>query len=199
MQIRCECGEFRAELTGFPKNTPGRLACYCNDCQAYLHYLKRSDLLDSAGGTEVVPVYPSEFKFVSGVEHLRCTRLSPNGLHRWSTACCNTPIANTRPGFPWVGILHRPYNVVDPRFLEKTLGQIRSRIHGRFASATPPEGTSDKIRFRDALVVMPFLLKGFLLGKQKSSPFFKPDGSPIVEPQVVPREERERIEASLKK
>src|SRR6476646_2142775 len=107
MEIQCECGRFRAELTSFPRNTPGRLACYCDDCQTYAHFLGRADLLDAAGGTEVVPAYPAEVKFVAGKELLACTRLSPRGMFRWSTTCCNTPIANTMPGFPWAGIFYR--------------------------------------------------------------------------------------------
>lgn len=68
MNIQCECGKFRAELEKFPKNTPGRAICYCDDCQTYLHYLGRSDLLDSAGGTQIIPVYPSEMKVLQGLD-----------------------------------------------------------------------------------------------------------------------------------
>lgn len=102
MNIGCECGKFRAELEKFPGNTPGRLVCYCDDCQTYMHYLKRTDLLDSAGGTEIIPIYPSEMKILQGREVLKCIRLSPKGLHRWTTTCCNTPIGNIQPGFPWI-------------------------------------------------------------------------------------------------
>ena len=198
MQIQCECGAFHAELTAFPRNTPGRLACYCDDCQTYLHYLGRADLLDSAGGTEVIPVYPAEMKLTQGREFLQCTRLAPNGLLRWSTTCCNTPIANTRPGFPWLGILHKPYTVKDAQYLEKTLGAVKSRIKGRFARGTPPEGTSANIGFKDAFTVLPFLLKGRILGKAKPSPFLKEDGvTPIVPPYVLSLEERNLIRQKL--
>jgi hypothetical protein len=196
--IQCECGKFQAELTDFPKNSPGRLACYCDDCQTYLHYLGRADLLDSAGGTEVIPVYPAEFNILKGKEVLQCLRLSPNGLNRWYTTCCKTPIGNSRPKFPWVGLIHRVYNVKDPSFLEKTFGPVRSRIQGRFAKGTPPKGTSQKLTFKDFLAVFPFLLKGAVLGKSKNSPLFHRDGvTPIVTPKILSLEERNQIRQKL--
>jgi hypothetical protein len=198
MQIRCECGKFRAELTTFPRNTPGRLACYCDDCQTYLHYLGRSDLLDAAGGTEIIPVYPSEIKFLEGMNVLKSTCLSPKGLIRWSTTCCNTPIANTRPQLPWAGFLNRVFNIEDPSYLEKVLGPVKSRIKGRFARGTPPIGTAPNLRLKDITTVLPFLLKGLLLSKTKNSPFFKKDGvTPVVEPQILRLEERTAIRHRL--
>ncbi len=196
--IQCECGKFQAELTHFPEHSPGRLACYCDDCQTYLHALGREDLLDSAGGTEVIPVYPADCKILSGQEVLKCNRLSPNGLYRWSTTCCNTPIANTRPGLPWLGIIYRAYTAKDPRVLENTFGPVRSAIMGRFARGTPPPYVSSRIGFKDMLTVLPFLLKGKLLGRAKPSPFFRADGvTPIVAPIVVPVEQKNAIRAKL--
>jgi hypothetical protein len=198
MQIRCECGTFRAALTGFPANTPGRLVCYCDDCQTYLHWLERADLLDAAGGTEVIPVYPSEFKIVAGREVLKSMRLSPDGLLRWYCSGCKTPIANTRPKFPWVGVVHRAYSVDDPGLLERVLGPVRSRINGRFARGVPPAGTSPGMRLKDMAVVFPFLFKGAVLGRAKHSPFFEEDAvTPAVSPIVVPAEERVALRRRL--
>lgn len=199
MEIQCDCGKFKAELTHFPKNSPGRLACYCDDCQTYLHHLGRADLLDSVGGTEVVPVYPAEIKITQGREQLKCLKLSPDGLIRWYTACCNSPIANTRPKMPWVGLLARNYNVKDKRFLDKTFGPVRSGIKGKFArGGKPPAGISDDIGFKDFVAVVPFLLKGKLLGRTKNSPFFDADGvTPIATPTVLTLEERNKVRQQL--
>jgi hypothetical protein len=198
MQIQCECGKFRAELVNFPRNTPGRLACHCDDCQVYMHRLNRADLLDAAGGTEVIPVYPAEIKIVAGREVLKCLQLSPNGLYRWYAGCCNTPVVNTKPGFPWAGIVNRMYSVEDPGFLERTFGPIKSRIMGRFARGTPPSGTAANIDFKGFVTVLPFLLKGMLLGKAKHSPFFEQDGrTPIVPPVVVPLDEKNALRQKL--
>jgi hypothetical protein len=198
MQIQCECGKFRAQLEKFPRNTPGRLVCYCDDCQTYLHHLNRADLLDSVGGTELVPVYPSDMKIVAGREVVKCLRLSPNGLYRWYAGCCNMPVANTKPGFPWAGIVHRAYAVKDPGYLERTFGPVKSRIKGRFAKGTPPSGTPSDMDFKSFITVLPFLLKGLLTGKAKNSPFFENDGqTPIVPPVVLSLDERSAIRHRL--
>lgn len=198
MQIQCECGKFRAQLEKFPRNTPGRLACYCDDCQTYAHYLNRVDLLDAAGGTEVVPVYPVDMKILEGRDVIKCVRLSPNGLYRWYAGCCNTPVAATRPGFPWLGLVHRVYDVKDPGYLARTLGPVKSRIMGRFAQGTPPDGTAAKIDFKGFMTVFPFLFKGLLTGKARHSPFFEQDGrTPIIAPIVVPAAERTAIRRKL--
>lgn len=191
MEIQCECGNFRARLKAFPKNTPGRLVCYCDDCQTYLHYLKRGDLLDVHGGTEVIPAYPADIELLSGREHLRCTRLSPNGTFRFTTSCCNTPIVNLRPGMPWAGLLRGVYTAKDADPLEQALGPIRSRVMGRYAKGTPPAGTPEKFNFKAVKSVLPFVLKGMLLRKAKPSPFFAEDGiTPIVTPYILTKAER---------
>jgi hypothetical protein len=189
MEIQCECGKFRAELTKFPKNTPGRLRCYCDDCQSYLHYLKRADLLDANGGTEIIPVYPSDIRIVQGKEFLRCTRLSPRGMYRFSTTCCHTPIVNTAPGRPWAGTHRRAHTAKDARSLDQIFGHVRASIMGKFAHGTPPAGTPATFNFQGFLIVMPFILKGKILRKAQHSPFF--DGeTPIVPTHVLTKEER---------
>lgn len=194
MQIQCECGKFRAELTGFPKNTPGRLKCYCDDCQSFLHHLGRADLLDENGGSEVIPAYPAEFKVIAGKEFMRCTRLHATGMFRFSTACCNTPIANTDPKRPWAGIHRRMFTAKDPHQLDKTLGAIKSSVMGKYAKGQPPPGTPQKFDFKGIRAVMPFLLKGSLLGKAKGSPFFE-NGESIATPKVLSTEELRALRA----
>ena len=186
MEIQCECGKFRARLKAFPRNTPGRLVCYCDDCQAYLHHLKRDDLLDAHGGTEVIPAYPADVEILSGREHLKCTRLTPNGTFRFSTSCCNTPVANTRPNYPWAGFLRCVYTAMDAHQLDQALGPVRCRVMGRYAKGMPPAGTHAKFNLKAFIPVMPFILKGVLLKKSRPSPFFAEDGrTPIVTPQIV--------------
>jgi len=183
-EIGCDCGKFKANLTAFPKNTPGRLACYCNDCRQFLEKIDRTDLLDEFGGTEIVPVYPSEIEFSQGKEHLQCHRLTKKGLHRWKTSCCNSPIANTKVGFPWIGLFHSTYTATDPESLTR-LGNIKSRIFGRDAKEGAPFKISNKISFSDFLVVLPFVVKGKILKKQRHSPFFENDGTtPVCTPHV---------------
>ena len=192
MEIQCECGKFRAKLKAFPDSTPGRLVCYCDDCQQYLRYLKRTDLLDANGGTEVIPAYPADVEILCGREYLRCIRLSPRGTFRFFASCCNTPIANTRPGEPWAGFLRFVYTAGgDARKLDQVLGPVRSRIMGRYAQGTPPVGTPEKFNLKAFLTVMPFMLKGKLLGKTRPSPFFAENGATaIAVPHVLSEAER---------
>jgi hypothetical protein len=188
MEIQCECGKFRAELTKFPKNTPGRLKCYCDDCQAYLHHLKRTDLLDENGGTEIIPTYPADIKLIAGKEHVQCVRLIPKGMFRFATTCCNTPIANTDPKRPWAGVHRRMFTTKDPHKLDNALGPIKSSIMGKFAKGTPPPGTPQTFDFKGALIVFPYIIKGMILGKSKGSPFFE-NGQPITVPKILTSEE----------
>lgn len=195
MEIQCQCGKFRARLKGFPGRSPGRLVCYCDDCQAYLRHLQRADLLDSNGGTEVIPAYPADVEILQGKEHLKCTRLSPAGTFRFSTTCCNTPVANTRPGQPWAGFLRCVYTAAgDAKGFDQLLGPVRSRIMGQYATGTPPAGTPRKFNLRALLSVMPFMVKGKLLGKARPSPFFAENGTePIVAPHVLTEAERRAL------
>ena len=191
MEIQCDCGKFRAELTQFPKGTPGRLICYCKDCQA-LHYLKRDDLLDANAGTEIIPAYPADIKLVSGKEFMGCVRLSPTGMYRFFTTCCQTPIANTDQTRPWAGINHRMYTVYDPNKLINALGDVKSRVMGRDAKGKPPLGTPQKFDLKAMAMVLPFILKGLIFGKARPSPFFK-NGEAIVATKVLSREERSKL------
>jgi hypothetical protein len=186
MQISCECKKFRAELKTFPKNTPGRLKCYCDDCQTFLHHLGRGDLLDENAGTEVVPIYPADFKILSGQENLKCTRLSAKGMYRFSTSCCNTPIANSRAGLPWLGVFRATFNVNE---LERALGPVRASIMGKFAKGTPPKGTPQTFNLKGFLMVFPYILKGKILKKGAPSPFFSAQFEPIVMPRILSEDE----------
>lgn len=187
MDVQCECGSFRARLKAFPKATPGRLVCYCDDCQFYLRYLQRADLLDANGGTEVIPAYPADVEVISGLASLRCIRLTAGGLFRFSASCCHTPVINTRPGLPWAGFLRCTY----PSDVDRTLGPVRGRIMGRYARGTPPAGTPARSNLKALAAVMPFMLKGKLLKKSRPSPFFNDDGvTPVALPHVLTDAER---------
>lgn len=192
MEIQCDCGKFRAELTQFPKNTPGRLICYCDDCQAFLHYLKRPELLNENGGTEIIPAYPADIKIIAGKDVVKCVRLHSKGMYRFFTSCCHTPIANTDPTRPWAGINYHMYITKDPSVLDRELGPVKSSIMGKYAKGKPPAGTPQTFDFKGMVTVLPFIIKGKVLGKAKQSPFFH-NGEAIVVPKVLTAEERSKI------
>lgn len=198
IEIQCDCGQFKAEIKNFPKETPGRLGCYCDDCQSYAIFLKRTDILDQAGCTEVVPTYPGNINFKQGSENLICYRLSEKGMYRWSTTCCNSPIANTSPASPWVGLHARIFLQKDKNYLQTSLGAVRARIMGKFAKAKPEIGTANKMNFKGIVTVLPFLLKGQILKKWKDSPFFQEDGvTPIKKPHVLTSQDLSSLKAEF--
>ncbi len=198
MNIQCQCGSFQAKLSHFPKQSPGRMVCYCDDCQSYLHFIKKQNLLDANGGTEIVPVYPSNFQITAGINHMRGVRLNEKGMYRWYASCCQTPIANTRPDMPWVG-MHAgmlPYKNDQER--TQYLGKVKNRVLGKFGHGQLPPDTSYKFKPRDFLGLMPFILKGIFLGKSKNHPFFKaPKFTPIADIYLLNTDERKNILRSI--
>ena len=142
--LRCRCGEVEGRVINASPQTVNRVVCYCDDCQAFLHYLGRTDLLDAHGGTDIVQVAPASLSFHRGGERIAGVRLSPRGLYRWYADCCKTPVGNTLgPSIPFVGIVAKAFEGGAPDDLfGKAIG-----IQGRFAIGTAPEG-STKLSFR---------------------------------------------------
>src|SRR5438552_314245 len=104
--LQCRCGTIKGYVVrpGMAK----RAVCYCKDCQAFAHFLKRADtVLDEHGGTAIVATVPKQVHFTQGLEALACMSLSDHGLIHWYASCCNTPIGNTPRDFktPYVGLI----------------------------------------------------------------------------------------------
>src|SRR4051794_38481885 len=130
-------------------------------------------------------------KIVAGKELVECTRVKPDGMFRFSTSCCNTPIANTQPGRPWAGFHRRMFS----KAVEESLGPVKSSIMGKYAKGTPPPRTPQTFDFKGMKLVLPYILKGILLGKAKHSPFFA-NGEAIVPPEVLSADERQAARAA---
>src|SRR5215831_10649790 len=104
-ELRCRCGKVRGRVADPSPRTVNRVVCYCDDCQAFAHRLGRADLLNTQGGSDIVQVAPAALTFVQGQDRIVGLRLTPKGLYRWHTSCCNTPVGNTLgPAVPFVGI-----------------------------------------------------------------------------------------------
>jgi hypothetical protein len=184
VKFQCDCGAFTADTGEGWKSSPGRLVCYCDDCQEFAQQIGRADVLDEFGGSEIIPVYPNQITITSGVDKLCHTALSNKGPIRISTTCCNSPILNTRANFPWAGVFNTAFVSADSNALEK-FGNIKARIMGKFAKPSAPYKISEKISLRDMLVVMPFIVKGKITGKHKGSAFFEEDGeTPVSTPRA---------------
>src|SRR4051812_39818162 len=57
--LGCRCGRVRGTVTRAAPASVNRVICYCDDCQAFAHWLARADLLDAHGGTDIVQLAPA--------------------------------------------------------------------------------------------------------------------------------------------
>lgn len=190
--IQCTCGI----LKGTVNQTEGvnRGVCYCADCQAFAHFLGRNnEILDDLGGTNIIQTLPKNINFTEGTENLACMRLTENGLLRWYTTCCNTPIGNTPSSFKtsFVGLVHICLGPAEGA-LDDSFGPIRMRVHTKYAKGEPKPKSMGL-----AATVMRFtgmLLRARLDGSYKQTPFFVAEsGTPIVCPKVLSRQELEDV------
>ena len=183
--IGCTCGAVRGELD--PGAVYAPVVCYCRDCRAFARVLGRPDILDAAGGTDIVTMRPSGLRLLKGRDRVACLSLSPNGPLRWHTACCNTPIGNTarNPAVPYVGIPVAGLGVGEVD-IERVFGSRPMVVHAGSATSQvrrTPLRTGIGIARIACGVLMAKLASG------RAHPFFK-DGHPLAEPRVLTLEER---------
>lgn len=190
--LRCRCGTLRG-LVAHPERV-SRGVCYCKDCQAFAHFLgKTDDILDEMGGTDVMATLPKYVTFTQGLEALACMSLTETGMLRWYTSCCNTPIGNTPRDFriSHVGLIHTCL-ANPPGTLDESFGPVRMRVNTKSAKGKPktlPISTVTSIlRFLSSLI------RTRLDGSYKTTPFFTPDqGTPVIPPKVLSSDERVRL------
>ncbi len=200
--LRCSCGALRGTIREVAPERGNRVVCYCNDCQAFAHYLGRADeVLNARGGTDVFQLSQAQVEISEGNNHLACMRLTPKGLTRWYAACCNTPIGNTlaKSTFPFIGVIH---NCTDhethgqPR--DVALGPVRGHVNGEVGFE---DDNGRKLRFFEQVPVLwgavRLLLGGWLRREGRHSPFFR-EGRPCVEPIVLSSEENRELYARLR-
>jgi hypothetical protein len=187
--LQCLCGTVKGRVTDPPR--VNRAVCYCRDCQAFAHFLGRAgDILDSQGGTDVIQTIPARVTFTEGRAALACMRLSKNGLMRWYTACCKTPIGNTLPSFrfSFVGLIHNCVENVDVP-LDSSFGPVRMRINTKGAKGTAVPGTFGATS--GILRVLTMVARARIDGSYKRTAFFSVDsGAPIATPTVLSQGER---------
>ena len=189
--IRCSCGSLRGVARGVSRSAGNRYVCYCDDCQSFAKYLGRADeILDAHGGTDIFQMSPARLEITEGGNRLACVRLTPNGILRWYTDCCKTPIGGTLPTrqVPFIGLIHSCMNT-EGKSRDETLGPVRAGVNGRYATGDRTEinahdRTPLSVRFR----VSRKLLWWRLRGDHNRSPFFDDTGAPM----VVPRAANER-------
>ena len=185
--IRCRCGREKGVVMDVAPDAVNRCLCYCHDCRAFMHHLDRADLLDAAGGADIVQVARARLRIDEGSDRLRCLRLTPKGLHRWYTDCCKTPVANTMPRVPFAGLSRTSLDAPDPLLPKADL------IHGRSAVGGVPPGASAGLSF--AAIARPGrLFAGWVVrGLGHPTPLFDRSERPTVEPVVLTPAEREKL------
>ncbi|HEY3517951.1 MAG TPA: DUF6151 family protein [Gammaproteobacteria bacterium] len=193
LPLRCRCGTVRGVARDFEPRKVNHCFCYCDDCQAFAHFLDRADgILDAHGGTEITQMSQANVDFTAGTDKIAAMRLTPNGLIRWYASCCGTPIGNTlgTSAMPFIGVIHAFIDAPSA-----TLGPIRGRGWAKSAkggrAAVPKEGLPDVVMVAR---VLGKLLKWRLRGDHKRSALFDaPTGKPLVEPRVLDEAEREEL------
>lgn len=186
-ELACRCGAVQGRVTDAVAGRTNRMVCYCDDCQAYLHQLRRTDLLDAHGGTDVVQVAPACLSFQLGKEQIAGMRLSPRGLYRWYARCCNTPLGNTlSPSVPFVGIMVQAFADAEP------FGPPRGAAQQKFAIGTPPH-TSLFANIRMVVAALSKVSGWRLSGKTWPHPFFDRSGEPSHPITVLSRADRDAL------
>ncbi len=199
LPIRCSCGALRGSARGVSGELGNRVYCYCDDCQAFAHFLDAAkETLDEHGGTEIFQMSPAHLEISAGADRLACMRLAPGGLVRWYAACCRTPIGNTLASrqVPFVGLIHSCIDAPESA-REQVLGPIRTRGHARFAKHREQLDAHDRFPASVILRLFWIALAARLRGDHRRGPFFDATGALVCAPRVVTAAERTALRARV--
>ena len=191
--LRCRCGHVRGVASDVSPSSGLHLICYCEDCQTFARFLERPDVLDPAGGTDIFQMPPGRMKLTAGIDALRCLRLSNDGVFRWYTDCCRTPIGNTAgPRFPIIGVIHSFMDHdADGRPRNAVVGPPLCRIYERSAIGPLPSKGPPPLSFGIFVRRMSKLLGWWVRGLGWPTPFFDDrTKAPRAEPHVLTPSER---------
>jgi len=188
--VRGTASEFAPE-SGF------RLVCYCKDCQAFARILDRADVLDAAGGTDIVQMPPGRVKLTAGIDAVRSLRFS-NKVFRWYAGCCRTPIANTAfsARVPFAGFVHSFIGIEAKgpsrdAMLDEILGPPLCRIFERSATGPLPPNAPAPPSLGFYALRAAKVLGWWWYGFGRPNPFFDDrTGTPLSQPRVVSDSER---------
>jgi len=194
VSLRCRCGKLRGVATEMSPSSTNRLVCYCASCQAFARFLERDDVMDAAGGTDIVHMAPARLRITEGESLLRSMRLSSKGLLRWYTDCCRTPVGNTiNARMPFVGLVHSCMDLDAPT-RDEVLGKPRAFIHGKDAIGGVPDHAHATVSLGVLARIVRLLAGWSITGKGAPSPFFESkSGAPRVAPRVLSVAERDAL------
>ncbi len=147
--------------------------------------------MDDNGGTEIFQTLPGRVVFASGVDCLVPVRLSAEGILRWMTRCCGTPMGNMLPT-PKMRFVGLPVIALPDPDDRLALGPILASL----AAADAPEGSHPAADFGRGRAIRRAmwrqLISGIGLGP-KTSPYFTAQGDPIAPPIVLSDVERAAV------
>lgn len=146
-QLNCTCGKVRLQTHGKPIMAT---ECHCNSCReaaAHFRALEGApDFLSPNGGTPFLMMRKDRVD-ISGVEHLKAFRITPESpTRRALAACCNTPVFLEFKGGHWLSI----YKSVVP---QSAMPQIELRTmtgdlaDPRVLDDTIPSGKRQSVKF----------------------------------------------------
>jgi hypothetical protein len=184
--LECSCGAVKGELAVVP-GAFFHVHCLCCDCQRYAEHLgNEAAILDEYGGTELFQTYPAHMKITQGHDNIQAVQLTPKGIYRWHTRCCQMPLANTvrSAAVPFVGVPVTFMKFASEQDKQAALGPVSLKAFGKYGKGS----VSDDVHLRFPLAFMPkilaFMVKGKVTGKSRPSAFF--DGkAPVVEVQTL--------------
>jgi hypothetical protein len=191
--LRCQCGQVRGVARDVAPSAGFRFVCYCRDCQAFARFLRRPDVLDAAGGTDIFQMPAGRLTLVAGTDAMRCLRFSGQVL-RWYANCCQTPIGNTAAGprFPVVGLIHSFMDhAADGQPRDEVLGPPLCRIFARSATASLSPNAPAPPSLHIFALRVSRLIGWWLRGLGRPNPFFDPHtNAPLATPRVFTPAER---------
>lgn len=150
--------------------------------------------MDGNGGTDVLPMAPSGIAITSGHDRLACMSLGPNGLLRWYSACCRTPLANTSRNArtPYVGLCTACL-AGDEASLSQRFGP-RDRVMLNVKSATGDVPPTRLALLKGGLAILAGMLRERLAGRARPpSVFFDAQGQSAAPVDVIPLERRRQL------
>lgn len=131
--IGCACGQTRLEIKGEPILVS---ECLCDSCRSAAGRLSAlpgaKNILTDYGATPAAEIRKDRIRFLSGTEHLREFRLSPEaGSRRVVAACCNTPLFLEMKGAHWLSVyLHLWPDALRPKAGMRTMvGDLPDASH----------------------------------------------------------------------
>lgn len=194
--LKCECSEVEGVITMKPGDG-NNIVCYCDDCQAFAQFLGNVDkILTPNCGSELFQITPNKLKITKGKDQLAAMKLSPKGMNRWYTKCCNTPVANTLTAKVAFNGISQKFMDFDALSIPKedALGEVSAYCMDRFAKGETPKGSHAKYPMGTTLKILKMILGGFITKSYKPNVFFDLDtGEPIAKPVILTKDERKEF------